>query len=597
MKGSGSVTAARFALAALCLAGAASAQTAFRGWRSDLQVTSNVPGEPLALDPLRLGGDHGLDALLRTSETLARVIGPATFEAYVPFGAGSTAAAVVPRALGDRVAACDAEGLKIWCWSPLKGGFNACPVASASDWRGATDLQVVPRGAQLAFVALAADRKRLLRGSWDGAKLEDEAPIVIGETVRAFAALDFVGDLELEYAVLSAAGLRVFDSSKPLAGAHWPQFGGGERLLRVPSSAGAEKLAYLFESNGASHLAVLSSLGAEPSQVVRGPIADWKLADWDLDGDLDLLLTAAEEPLTFVLYRDRIADNGFTFDLDPSAVWAIPHGPSAAKSKGGAGPRLLACSALGDFDLDGDVDLLGAARARDGGQNEFAFSLVRGDRHDDRQLRPWIGGCSFDPWSGSMDCPVTPLFDATSGAHIANRFDLDFRLSEAPLVCTGVAPTHLEVLCFLQDDFSQFHSSEPQPNYVDEAPAVAALFALPALPCVIAPGVEVPIAGRDDERLVYHFAARAVRVENGVVTRRWPMEIALHRRDVKLNLQLAALLPSERIDLAPGRGANVSAPIVADGSSSALSGGVNERPVIRPTRPGALPRLSGAAGQ
>jgi hypothetical protein len=581
MMGCRYVGVASFALAGFCLGDAALGQCEFRGWRSDLQLTSDVPGIPLALETGRLNGDLRLDALLRTSETLALVIGPAMFEAYSPFGAGSTAAAVVPGALGDRVVACDADGLKIWCWSTLAGGFNACPVASASDWRGATALQVVPRGSQLAFVALAANGKRLLRGIWNGATLQDEAPIVVGESVRSFAALDFSGDFQHEYALVSAAGLRVFDSAgRALPGAQWPQFGGGERLLRVPSNAGGERVAYLFESNGATHLAVLSSWGVEPCQVVRGPIADWKLADWDLDGALDLLLTSAEEPLTFVLYRDRFTDNGFTFDFDSSDVWAIPHGPSVAELEAHEAPRLLACSTPGDFDFDGDVDLLGAASAQDGGQAEFALSLVRGDRHDDRQQRPWIGGCSYDPWSGSMDCPVTPLFDDKSGAHIANRFDLDFRLSAAPLACTGVAPTHLEVLCYLQDDFSQFHSSAPEPNYVDAWPAAAALFALPGLPCLFTPGVEVPIAGRDDERLVYHFAASAVRIENGVVTRRWPTEIALHRRDTKLNLELAALLAGERIELGPG-----------DGSSPALSGGVNERPVIRPTRPGALPQL------
>ncbi len=565
----------RTCVAAALLASAAAAQSpTFSGWRSDLHLWTEISGTAQSLEPGRLNGDTRMDALLRTNDTLAVVIGPGLFESYSTFADSPTGATVVAGSTQDSVAAATSSGLSLWSWSSSAGAMVETVLSTSASWQNAVELQSLPHTSGQAIVGLSADRTSIVRGVWTGSSWTAESTINVDVVVRSWSLLDFTTGSGHEYATVSANGFTVFDNAGNEVATPLAEFGGGEQLYRVPgATAGKDVVAYIFPFSGYWYLSVVSlqssptiAYVAEPAQFIGGPVADAQIADWDLDGKADLVITSANTPETWILHRERVANSPWLFQADPASVYHVPHSPDED------GPsHMLTKTALADFDFDGDVDLLGVSQV----EGASGLSLFRNTPRNENARRPRLNvssSCTNDP---SGLCMMTPIIDLDTDEVIAMQFDLDL-YNPAPLA-SGAAATHLEFLCYLQDEFQPFYPSATL--FVDTAPTLDTHLSIPGgSPSTSVYTVTVNVAGRYDPALAYNFAISAIRKVNGVIVERGPATVSVL---------------SETTFVPPQSGPQPFSPEFirfGDGPIGLPEGG-NDRPVIRP--PGGSPSGGG----
>lgn len=566
----------RTSVAAALLASAAAAQSpTYGGWRSDLHLWTEISGAEQSLEPGRLNGDTRMDALLRTADTLAIVIGPGLFESYSLFAESSTGATVVAGATQDSVAAASSSGLSLWSWSSSAGAMVETVLSTSASWQDAVELQSLPHTSGQAIVGLSADRTSIVRGVWTGTSWTAESTISVDVVVRSWSLLDFTTGSGHEYAVVTANGFTVFDNAGDEIATPLAQFGGGEQLYRVPgATAGKDVVAYIFPFSGYWYLSVVSlqssptiAYVAESAQFIGGPVADAQIADWDLDGKADLVITSANSPDTWILHRERVANSPWLFQADPASVYHVPH--SSSVNEQGAPDRLLTKTALADFDFDGDVDLLGVALVNEA----TGISLFRNTPRNEDDLRPRLvvgSGCSDTPDL----CAMTSIVDLDTNAVIGMQFDLD--IDNPDPLPSGAAATHLEFLCYLQDEFQPFYPSATL--FVDTAPTLDTHLSIPGgNPAVSTYTFMVNVQGRYDPALAYNFAISAIRKVNGVIVERGPATVSVL---------------SETAFVLPQSGPQPFAPefVRFDGGGGLPEGG-NDRPVIRP--PGGSPSGGG----
>ncbi len=531
----------------------------YSGWRSDLHVWPDVSGTARSLEPGRLNGDTRMDALLRTDETLAVVIGPGLFESYSTFGDGSTGATVVAGSTQDSVAAATSSGLSLWSWSSSTGAMVETVLSTSSSWQNAVELQSLPHQNGYAIVGLTADRKSIVRRDWNGSSWTEDTHSV-GTVIRSWRLLDFTGDSAHEYAIVTATDFRVLSNTWALiSGTSHPQFGGGEQLYRVPGAgAGSDTVAYIFPFGGYWYLSVVDPTGGEPAQFIGGPVADAQVADWNLDGKADLVITSAATPETWILHRDRVQNSPWRFQADPASVYHVPHSSSLFES--GGPDRMLTQTALADFDFDGDVDLLGVALV----DQTAGLSLFRNTPRNEDDLRPRLSVPSQCQDTSDL-CAMTPIVAQGTNEVIAMQFD--FEIDNPDPLASGAAATHLEFLCYLQDEFQPFYPSATL--FVDTAPTLDTHLSIPGgNPAVSTYTFMVNVQGRYDPALAYNFAISAIRKVNGVIVERGPTTVSVLS-------QTAFVLPQS--------GSQPFAPeFVRFSGGGGLPEGGNERPTIRP---------------
>jgi len=559
------------AAAASCvLAGASFGQQGvFSGFRSDRYVTADVTGVLLSLEAGRLDGDTRMDALLRTSTTLALVHGPSLFESYSVFGAGSTSSAVVQGSAEDYVVAADADGLKIWAWSPSTHSMQATLVAEG--WANATSVRALSSEGEVTVYGISSDQKTILRGAWDGASWTDESPIETKEVLRQVAPFDLDGDSQVECAVVSSIGFYVIKADGSVLGdSNAPEVGGGEFLLRVPESNGSDSMLYAIPVGGYTYMSVFSGTGFEPSLGLSDSFVDVQAADWDNDGELDLLWTSATSQNTWILYGRHITQSPVDqrFDLDLSApTVVIPHSAVGEYLVPTGAALPFQFKAVADFDFDGGADIFAGTNDP---TREFKLSFIQGDSHSVEA--PTVEACSDESTGERIQCPTEAITDPASGLIVGRAFDWSV-FAPRQYSIPGTEPTHLEIVCYLQTGFSPFQSS-PSPNFVAAAPVLAPIFKPLSTGDFSQVGFDVLVGQAWTANLVYHFAVSPVRQANGVVTHRGPTRVIVFFDDASLASLAAPTTAAEQIPI------GYQWP-----STRAVSGGVNERPVIRPTPP------------
>lgn len=543
----------------------AAGQDFYSGWCSDLQLTSNVSGSIVSLQAGRLNADARMDALIRTEDSLVLAFGPGMFESFLPFGSDSTSCTVLPGSAHDSVLACDAAGLKLWTWGQPSSGPATMQSVTLSNagWGDAAQLQVIPEGSGYGVAAVTVSGDEILRGWWSGTAWTDLTPIYFEGGVRQLAVIDLDRNQPgLDYAVVSEYGFIIVDGNgASLDGVSLGAPGAGEKLVRIPEANG-DRVAYFFPHAGYSAMTVVSETGFEPPLFLADTYGDFALADYDLDGRQDLLIGSATSPYTWILSR---VDALNTFDIDLEKCWYIPHDPVNEYGLVAGNGRILPLHAVADFDFDGDLDVL-AATPEAGW--DFPLSLFRGDAVNERDLLPSVIPCLSEP---EYHCQVQYELEPGTGAEVAALFDFEVNCGES--LSEAQPPTHLEVLCYLQRGFTQFHG-EPPVNYVAPTPEIPEYFELIGTSSSVTAAFSVPVAGQGPvQELVYHFALSPVRMQNGLVTRRWPTAIGLYADDVLTHASIGASVSTESI------------PLAVSGTWDGLSGGINERPSIRPTPP------------
>jgi hypothetical protein len=302
--------------------------------------------------------------------------------------------AVLPGAapgIRDTLLALCPEGLVRLEWDAAERVLVGHPDPVAADaWKSARLLQVVPGSAGRHHVAAVTASGDVVYAHVDAAGFVDGATVPASVDAVAFAALDFDGGGDVEYALDDGAGLRIHSATGALLHAR-PGASPAPRLLRLPEPSQAKDALVWATSlpSIAQVLTVVRSDGTSvhyESGVQLGLPAELALADYDGDGHLDLLGACTSTSVLWVLQNRRAAGDLDGYALDHTFDPAAPEHTRWFDARLVYGTELAHPPALaaGDLDGDGDADPVLAGHAESAGLVQVFLS----DEIDEARSRP-----------------------------------------------------------------------------------------------------------------------------------------------------------------------------------------------------------------
>lgn len=331
-------------------------------------VTRCVAGE--------VTGDARLDALIAGAGDVWLAWAPGRYDALPRIAQTATDVALLPSDTGTRAATAltlDAQnGLVAHVHDATTESFTSLTLGSAA-WRNASELGVAALDTLgwSDLYALGANRLSVLALTAIDTGTPVESTFALAEPALGIVALDWSGTANREFAISTASGIEL----RRLTGAGaapLPIAGAGARLAVLARPAGGyERLAAVTRAGSVDVLHV-AGFGLATFTLALGDqdVSRVAAADLDLDGRTDLVLTrrASGNPLYLLQHADG------TFALDASSGVVDLGAPYAH-----AGTAPLA---LGDFDGDGDTDVLAYVLAR------HAFRLASNVVHVARHSTP-----------------------------------------------------------------------------------------------------------------------------------------------------------------------------------------------------------------
>ena len=325
-------------------------------------VEDTYGGSPHLVVAADVDGSGRDDALMQIGTQLVMLVDPGVYDAGVLYGE-CTGLAVLPRAPGanaDELLVAKSGGLYHVRWNQNTLAFEDTFLSGA--WISARCLTVGANALGEPFVVG-------LRGSsvlWREDPLGDAVDFTLAfggtGTPVELVPLNWDGAPGDELAMTTTAGLRIYDmAAAPNLGLPlraWASWGNQDRLTRVRAD-GFDRVAFSMEySNGQTFLSCLDGFGGHDMLLsFAGRILGLSAGDLDGDGLEDLAVAQeATRELVYLHHQAGGGTTGVSFDFSPGEYEFLDltdDGSGAATNAGS-----VAYPALGDFDGDGDPDLL-----------------------------------------------------------------------------------------------------------------------------------------------------------------------------------------------------------------------------------------------
>ena len=430
-------------------------------------VTRCVAGEVTA--------DARVDAMIAVAGSARLAWAPGRYNAFPQLAASASDVAMLPPATpghaGTPLTLDAVDGLVAHVHDSTTESFANVALGSVA-WRTASQLHVAAldtAGSADVYALGANGLSVLLLVALDtGAPVEGS--FALTQPATGIVALDWSATANRELAIATANTIEVRRLSGT-GGLPLPIAGAGARLavLERPPSGGYERLAAVTRSGGVDVLHV-AGFGLQVATLALGDqqVSHIASADLDLDGRTDLVLTRAVTGNPLFLLQH--ADGSFALDAESSGTIDV------GVPDGGAAEAPLA---LGDFDGDGDADVLAYAPALHG------FVLAGNRTHMARHATPPLH--ALELVETIPDVGVEPEFELALGVAL-------------PLTPLAGA-THFEITVWRQ-------------GTPDGGPALVAVDRLlvpnDPLPLDGDWRTSLPFENADDVRLLYEIEAREV---------------------------------------------------------------------------------------
>ena len=345
-------------------------------WSSGLQH----PGSSGEGCLLHFTPDAVLDGFVVDGQRLFFLNGPGTHDWIVDTGIDGQALA----GWGESVLFTNAAGLQSLDYGTAAAPFDVALIRAGGGWTGVTRLRSADLDADGIedLVGLGAGgtslellfANPLMNGQWIG---DTTLPLLRAAT--DVEAVQWDGDSALEIAVLTGVGVYLYEQSGQLI----------QVLFKPAAESVIGNLVVLDTAQGGGRVAWMTTTGTDATIHVQSPVSSENTiidlsgvvpvaltsANWDGDGDDELLLTRGDEP---EVRRFDPLESSQPLDLLDGIRY--PLHPQAGTAGTVTSPALC-----GDIDGDQDVDLV--VPCDQGGIVEVCF----GDRfdQDDLRLRVW----------------------------------------------------------------------------------------------------------------------------------------------------------------------------------------------------------------
>jgi len=252
---------------------------------------------------------------------------------------------------GVRVVGFDVQAAQFVSTTVLSGAWSNARALRSDDFDGDGDADVAAISANGADVLVA------LRA---GAQWFEASPISVSGDASDVVALQWDGDVALEFAVLTSSGVQVFDDNGAMVRA-WTSSIPGGAIARIRQTGQAtDRVAWVsaYAPPATQWLRTIAPNG-DVEQVDLGALGAYAICaeDFDADGDGDLLIAPRQHSNLLWLENQRTAAQpaGVTFTVATHAarVFQILETSESALSVPQAAWPVVA-----DFDNDGDFDFI-----------------------------------------------------------------------------------------------------------------------------------------------------------------------------------------------------------------------------------------------
>jgi hypothetical protein len=315
----------------------------------------------------------------------------------------------------DAVASVGIEGLRLTYFEAAAAGFETIAVAGGP-WVGARLVRAidVDGDGDADLVGVAADKRTLLAQGFLGGALAyaSLSAGAAGADVRDLCAVQWDGDVGLELALLTDAGMEVRELDGTLRDAWTSVLPGGAIARLRQSGMATDRIAWItaYSPPALQYLMTLAPGGAVTDLVDLGALDAFSAlgGDYDLDGDDDLLVSHhfSNELIWFENERtpaQPLVASFPTLDPDRKLFRVGPPGEGATLNQ--------ATPIVADLDGDADLDLLYAA------QTSGTLELLRGETLDEEARKPQVLDGLWDPAASrlalDLQAPAAGLAGAT----------------------------------------------------------------------------------------------------------------------------------------------------------------------------------------
>lgn len=446
---------------------------------------------------LEFTGDAMLDAFVLDGQRITLLQGLAAYDAIVDTLVDASALAALPSldpSQGGSLLFADGSGLGCMSYDPVgSSSFPTTTVRSNAPWPSVgrlrtADLDGSHRLDLIGLDAAGASVQLLYSDSDTAPTFGQDAGFATGRPGLDVAAVDWDGDGTNDVAVLTTAGVFVFDQAGNSLGTLFKPFGATvmPSLIGLHSAAGAGFLAWMCSSATQTLLYIDSAAGGTiPIDVTLEAVGQLAGADYDNDGDAELFVVA--NVTNEVLLLDPIGNP----NVGLSDAYVFPFSSGL--------PDMTAVPLLGDLDGDDDFDLLVPYDAAE------TVQIFFGTLEDAAEERIHIAA------PGSLGLTSSKL-----------RFYLDFDPATFPVLAT-----HVELKIHYQHSLAEFVEPSHPNNSVQRFDV--SQFGSQSLEVVVPFDNSNPLLS--DE--IFHFVLRAIREDSGTgdVIDAWSPTVAAYSSD------------------------------------------------------------------